>query len=139
MSQRVLGKMGEKQMNYMPIVMFPKPKKSNRKGLISKADRLFSKLITDRGICQMIAVEDGVRCWGGLDPAHIVSREYKSLRWDPMNALSVCRGHGRWYTDNPIGWEIIMTQYFPKQWNYVQKHKEDVWDKNMEKVLERLV
>lgn len=39
---------------------------------------------------------------GQLDCAHIYGRRAKSVRWDGMNAVSLCRHHHMHFTANPI-------------------------------------
>jgi len=43
-----------------------------------------------------------VQCSSNLECAHIHSRRYQIVRHDPINALSLCGAHHRWYTDHPV-------------------------------------
>ena len=40
-------------------------------------------------------------CSHNLECAHIHSRRHQFLRHDPLNAVSLCGAHHRWYTDHP--------------------------------------
>ena len=41
------------------------------------------------------------QCSDLLECAHIHSRRHQYLRHDPLNAVSLCGAHHRWYTDHP--------------------------------------
>lgn len=67
------------------------------RGAKSTADRLFSALVRRRaGHCEACGSTSSLQC------AHIWSRRYVRIRWDPDNAVCLCaRCHLR-YTDRPI-------------------------------------
>lgn len=65
-----------------------------------EADRLFSKMIRARdGRCRMCRSEYNLDC------AHIFSRGYFAVRWEPENAVALCSGHHKEYTHKPLEWE----------------------------------
>ncbi len=70
------------------------PRKSSKKALIEKADRLFSQYIRHRdadgrGNCRCVTCER-VAPISEMQCGHFVSRIHKSLRWDDRNAAAQC-------------------------------------------------
>lgn len=116
---------------------FSKPKKTNRKKLKAQADKLFSAFIRSVGACE-IAGMDNVTCNGNLQCAHIIGRANHSLRWDNNNALCLCAGHHMYYTNHPWEWVELIKSKFPVNYKYVNTRRNEVWDKNIEAVLEAL-
>jgi hypothetical protein len=65
-----------------------------------EADRLFSLYIRQRDtICQVCLREPAEQC------AHLISRRYYALRWNPDNAIGACRFCHTRYTHNPLAWD----------------------------------
>jgi hypothetical protein len=94
-----------------PMSRAPKPKKAPK---IPKAkvkvdegpsdevlDALFSKYIRRFGECQLWGY-GGVQCSMMLDCSHIISRTYKSVRWDVGNAICACKAHHFWQHKHPV-------------------------------------
>lgn len=121
---------------YKALTYMPK-KKPSRKNLIKKLDKLFSLKVRVNGVCELRNL-DNVKCGGGLQCAHIITRSRKALRWDFNNALCLCAGHHVYFTHNPDQWAHEVEKFFPDKWWYVQDHKEDMWDKDLDKVLIQL-
>lgn len=117
--------------------MFPKPKKPKKKTLKNKADRIFSLYIRQIGYCQLKG-KDNINCGGYLQTAHIITRGAHAIRWNPLNALCICQGHHVYYTHHPREWEEMIQKYFPENWEFVEAHRTDIWDKDIDAVLERL-
>ena len=72
-------------------------KKISRKGLVKVLDTLCRTLVFKR---------DGNRCrrcdkTSHLQWAHIYSRRYHSVRWEPTNSLVLCAGCHMWGHHNP--------------------------------------
>lgn len=107
---------------------------SAKKKLKLKADKLFSLKTRSIGYCEL-AGKDTIRCGGNLQCAHIETRGAHAIRWNDMNALCLCAGHHVYYTNNPREWDLQVALWFPDKWKYVEKHRRDIWDKNIEKVL----
>jgi 5-methylcytosine-specific restriction endonuclease McrA len=65
-----------------------------------EADRLFSLYIRarDRG-CRMCTDRTNLQC------AHLISRRYFAVRWEPENAVALCVGHHKQFTEDPLGWD----------------------------------
>ena len=57
------------------------------------------------------------------------------MRWDPNNAIALCEGHHRWYTDQPIAWAMFVEANFPERWLFVREHRHEMWDKDLDRVL----
>lgn len=69
------------------------------------ADDLFSKYIRARdGRCQKCGTDQNLQC------AHIFSRGYGQIRYDLQNAVALCRGCHRFFTDRPIEWEFFIKE-----------------------------
>lgn len=69
---------------------------SKAKGAKAKADRLFSLIIRSRGYCENCGTTQN------LQTAHIYSRRYSHTRCDPENAVCLCAGCHRYFTDRPV-------------------------------------
>lgn len=76
------------------------PKRPKRTTQRNKADKLFSRYIRLRDReCRSCLTPLNLQC------AHIFSRRYMSVRFDPANAMALCAGCHKKYTHNPIEWE----------------------------------
>lgn len=100
-------------------------------------DALFSKLVRSRGRCEAQGL-DTVKCGGMLQCAHIEGRRKMVLRYDLLNSLCLCAGHHRYYTDYPIAWGELVRQHFPTRYEWVQGHRNDVWDRDFKRVKREL-
>jgi hypothetical protein len=71
-------------------------KKPSRKTLIAKLDKLMGERVRGKGRCE--------RCGktSTLQTAHIYSRNYKHLRWEPENLICLCSGCHFWWHLNPV-------------------------------------
>lgn len=59
--------------------------------------------------------QGNIECSGGLECAHIHSRRYQIVRHDPLNALSLCSAHHRWYTDHPVFFTEFLRRYLGQE------------------------
>lgn len=116
---------------------FPKPKKVKRSTLSNRADKLFSLKIRSLGYC-VLKDMDKVKCGGVLQCAHIIGRANRRLRWDLNNALCLCSGHHSYYTNHAWEWSLLIEREFPNKYKYLNKHRNEIWDKDYSKVLEAL-
>lgn len=71
-------------------------KKKTRSCLNNLLDHEFSEFIRRRGKCQRCSKTNNLQC------AHIYSRRYKSIRWNPLNALCLCASCHFWAHNNPL-------------------------------------
>lgn len=76
----------------------PTKRKRTPKSVKASCDRLFSKLIRSRAKCERCGRSSGVQ----LQCAHIYSRKFGSVRFDPLNARCLCASCHRWGHDNPV-------------------------------------
>ena len=78
------------------------------KRLEERADKLFRDHVKARdGRCLMASFA----CWGELECAHIIRRSFKATRWEPINAVTLCSEHHRWYTEHPLAWTAWATEH----------------------------
>lgn len=57
----------------------------------------------DRGVCQARRLVPEVRCWGPIDPQHLIPQGVqRSLADVPENIVACCRGHHEWVGDHPL-------------------------------------
>lgn len=114
-----------------------KQRKTSKSALKRKADKLFGEKIRSKGFCEL-AGKDKINCGGSLQTMHILGRSNFNLRWDEINAICGCAGHHRWYTSNPFDFYQVMQANFPERMEYLSEHRNEMWDKDIEKVLEEL-
>ena len=79
------------------------------KPIEKQADRLFSAFIKKRDGGCMAGITDYTERLahrGPLECAHLIRRGFKSIRWDPRNAVTLCQGHHAYFTDHPIAWRV---------------------------------
>jgi 5-methylcytosine-specific restriction endonuclease McrA len=63
------------------------------------ADTLFSLMVRERdGRCLNCSARSGLQC------AHLVSRRYRAVRWNPDNAVALCFRCHKGFTEHPIEW-----------------------------------
>jgi hypothetical protein len=75
--------------------------KRTKTAMRAEADRLFSRRVRSRGICQALGF-DGLACAGPLQCAHVVRRRYLSVRWDDDNAACLCAAHHVYFTHHHL-------------------------------------
>ncbi|MEK6883622.1 MAG: hypothetical protein AABY22_28600 [Nanoarchaeota archaeon] len=112
-------------------------KKISRKRLKFKADKLFSEKVRSRSRCELRGL-DHIECSGQLQCMHIVGRANHRLRWEEDNALCGCSGHHFWYTNNPFFFFELIKKEFPAKYKFINEHKNEMWDKDIEGIVERL-
>ena len=65
---------------------------------ISAADSHFSKAIKlrDKNTCQRCGIQkDRMEC------SHVFGRRHRTIRWDTLNAKTLCHACHRWWHENP--------------------------------------
>jgi hypothetical protein len=98
---------------------------------------MFSEKVRAVGECELANL-DNVRCGGGLQCMHIIGRANFNLRWDSMNALCGCAGHHSYYTNHPFEFYELVKNTWPDQYAYLLEHKNEIWDKDYDKVEQEL-
>mgnify|MGYP001590095436 FL=1 len=70
---------------------------------IHRLDTLFAQVIKqrDQWTCQRCGKKFVPGHAQGLDTSHIFGRRHKSVRWQPLNAKSLCFTCHRWWHENP--------------------------------------
>lgn len=81
------------------------------KGAKGKADKLFSLIIRSAGRCAACGDND----YRKLQCAHIVSRRYSVTRTDEDNAVALCWGCHRRFTDDPFAWVTWVYGYMGEE------------------------
>lgn len=87
-----------------------KPQGPTRTQLRAKCDRLFAEYVRSHGQCEAKGV-DGIACSERLQCAHVLSRKHLGVRWNPLNALTLCSAHHVWFTHHELHWEIWRDAY----------------------------
>ncbi len=96
-----------------------KAKNENSTWLKQQCDIEFSKLVREKGYCEKCGSADYK-----LDCAHVIPRGNKTLRHDPMNALSLChRCHRFWAHMNPLDFTEWYKNKYPNRYVYLMEHK----------------
>lgn len=73
----------------------------------ARADKLMGDFVKARdGGCVARGKHAGPIQW-----AHIVSRRYRAVRWDPNNAVALCAGHHMYFTPRPLEWDTWVTAH----------------------------
>lgn len=115
-----------------------KVRKTTKGALMRKADKIFSEKIRSKGYCELNGL-DKIQCGGVLQTMHIISRSNKNLRWDPINALCGCAGHHSYYTYNPFEFYELIRAEFSDRYEYLQRYRNQLWDKDYDRVLNELL
>lgn len=80
---------------------------AKRTTLRRKADALFSLYVRRGGRCEAAGYKQ-MRCSSQLQCAHIVSRRYLAVRYTPLNAIAMCAGHHKFFTEHPLEWDVFV-------------------------------
>jgi hypothetical protein len=91
-----------------------------RKGLIGKADVLFSAIIRSIGYCEHCGKSSGVQ----LQCAHIISRGVYPTRVDLRNAFCLCAACHRYFTNHPREFSRFIST------TWAQEYYDDVFSKS---------
>ncbi len=111
-------------------------KRPTRKTQKNKCDKLWSEIIRSKGQCEICG------SYKAQNPHHVIGRQNYNLRWDVRNGCLLCSNHhtsGRLSAHNDSIWFM---EWFkknrPDDYKYLVKKKNEFWDLDYEKVLERL-
>ena len=76
-----------------------------------EADRLFSLYIRARDRrCQACPETTNLQC------AHLISRRYHAVRWDPGNAVALCVADHKRFTEDPLAWDEWCEKRLGVEW-----------------------
>lgn len=81
----------------------------------AKLDKRAGDLVRARGVCEAAGTKWHRKCSGPLQWCHGVSRRHFSLRWDLLNAWSMCAAAHSYFTYHPFEWHEFM-QRWPERW-----------------------
>jgi len=100
-----------------------------------KCDDLWRKIIRSKIRCEMCGRS-------GNNPHHVIGRDNHSVRWDIRNGCLLCSGchtmnNNSAHKDSQ-DFMIWFEHHRPDDYKYLLKKKNEIWDKDYEKVLEYL-
>jgi len=100
-----------------------------------KCDELWREIIKSGGACEI--------CGQPMrDPHHVIGKKNYALRWDIRNGVRLCFTHhtgGNLSAHNdPFWFKNWFKKVRPDDYEYLLKKKNEVWDKDYDKVLEYL-
>lgn len=100
----------------------------------SQLDKVFSLWIRHRDQrCLKCGIKENLQC------AHIFSRTARSVRWDPLNAITLCyRDHLYWAHKNPIEFtEFIQHHLGEKNYSLLKQryYRVKQWTQKEKKIL----
>lgn len=113
------------------------PRLPTKTTLRNKADKLFGQLVRGRGKCEMggtgmCSSKETLQC------AHIYSRKYVNMRWDPRNALCLCASHHFWGHHNPLDFAFWVEKNRNSDIEYLMAKRNKLEKTNYELVVENL-
>ena len=96
--------------------------KTPRKSSIKKRlDKEFSALIRSRGECERCRAIDT------LQTAHIFSRRFLRIRWNPINVFCFCCRCHWWGSDNPpLFGDFVKEKLGPEKYQYLLDEKNNL-------------
>ncbi|GAG10315.1 unnamed protein product, partial [marine sediment metagenome] len=113
-----------------------KPKKRiKRSTLKNKCDALWRKIIHSKGKCE--------RCpKPGTDAHHVIGRGNYNLRWDIRNGCLLCASCHEFSKNSAKNNPLLFAEWFklnrPDDYIYLMRKRNEIWDKDYDKVLEYL-
>jgi hypothetical protein len=111
-------------------------RRKQRKAREKDCDKLFSEFIRTRDDweCRACGSPNFPQC------AHILSRAYRMLRFEPDNAVCLCREHHRrWSYPNTVEWEDWVEEHFPGRLKTLKQcTRTCTWSKDYEGTMETL-
>jgi 5-methylcytosine-specific restriction endonuclease McrA len=109
-------------------------RKTKRVSRCQYADRLFAKAIKKRdGHCQNCGFV------GPLDCCHFFGRRHFSIRWNPDNAMALCRPcHFAFDGNEYTKWKTILNRLGEERLRELEAERNVLWDKDYEAVFTRL-
>lgn len=106
----------------------PKPKKKKKHEKISwwikECDTAMSLLVRSKGFCD---ASDVSTCGGGLQHSHTISRTNDTLRYDIINALSLCyKHHIHFWHASPLEAMQWFQRKFPERYEYLMEARNTI-------------
>lgn len=112
-----------------------KVKKPKRSTLKNKCDALYRKIIHAKIYCE--------KCGNfGTDTHHVIGRGNYNLRWDIRNGCLLCASCHEFdknsAKNNPLDFAKWFETTRPDDYDYLMSKKNELWDRDYDKVLEYL-
>ena len=97
---------------------------TERKQLTLNMEFLWSFCVRGRdGFRCQLHGRDHLKCRGGLQAAHIVTRGVKGIKFDLRNGKCLCDAHHKYYTHRVEFWTQLAGLLWPGEWQYVTMKK----------------
>lgn len=110
-------------------------KKPSRKTLKKKCDKVWGEIIRSKKYCEICGRPAN-------NPHHVIGRVNYILRWDIRNGCLLCAGchtsHRFSAHNDPVYFMDWFKKHRPKDYDYLIKKKNKIWDKNYEEILKKL-
>lgn len=111
-----------------------KRKRPSRKNLSKMADQMFSQKVRESGPCAAQGYRSELyihdRCSGVVQCAHVIGRRYRSVRWDPDNAVPLCAGAHLYFTSRPEEWRQFIEELYPGRYAEMWAKAQQQWDRS---------
>lgn len=82
---------------------------------MKEADQALGEMIKGSGVCRAAVpgfwIGPEFECKGSLSCCHLIPRNYRSLRWNLDNAVSMCEGHHLWFDQHLVHRELMLQRY----------------------------
>lgn len=112
-----------------------KTKAHTAKGQKLACDKLFSKAVRAKGVCERCGTQD----YSKLQCAHIISRSYLATRWSFENAFCLCAGCHYWGHKNPLEWDdFVVSKIGEEKYQELKVHARRGWQPDYPVLKERL-
>lgn len=86
-------------------------------------DEMFARIVRAPGKCWHCGGFTAIQC------AHLLSRSYRSVRWDEENAVPLCRSCHVRYTHRPVEWHLVLERRFGREQMDRLRHRAIQYDK----------
>jgi len=107
-------------------------KTKSKKNLKKKCDTLWAKIIRSKGYCEWCGKS------GRLNAHHAVGRSNHAVRWDLRNGVTLCVACHFKAHQSPLEFAEWFKRARPEDYEYLMSKKNELWDKDYDKVLEYL-
>ena len=119
-------------------------KKCSSCGIRRSTKRASLKARCDKMARELVKLRSGGRCErcgreAALDWAHIHRRAKHSVRWDPANALAMCRPCHTYTGDHPLEFSLWLVQKFGAEAMHdLERRANEAWDRSYLSVIASL-
>ena len=114
-----------------------KVKRLKRSTLKNKCDDMWREFVRIEGICEWCGKRTGQ-----MHAHHVIGRTNHTLRWDLRNGVCLDAGCHKMNAGNAHDDPIAFLKWFettrPEDYEYICRKKNELWDRDYDKVLEYL-